>query len=183
MKRPYRFAPVAGLSIAMLMLAGCGTTPKVPRASPSLPSSASRPVPSPGLNEANYVSSAGSADLFIIKASELAQQRGQALRVREAAGRLISSHKGTSQQLSFAGRRLDLLPSATMTPVDQAAFDRLNAAVDFDSAYRSEIRAAVQRSLKIHRDYARLGSSPTLLPVAKMAAEAAERDLRLLGYL
>lgn len=135
------------------------------------------------MSDADFVNVAGSIDLFVIRASELAATRAQQLRYREVASRLIGAHRGTSQQLSFAGRRLNLLPSAIMRPDEQARLDRLMAASDFQSAYRQELTAAIRQQLSISRAYAQNGGSPTLKPVAAMVAKTGEADLRLLGYL
>src|SRR5205085_7842482 len=93
------------------------------------------------------------------------------------------AHKGTSAQLSLAGRRLNLLPSATLDAKRQAMFDALNAAPDFDSLYRQQQLAVHQEALTLHRNYAARGTSPTLRPVAAAMVPVIERHLRLLRYL
>ena len=58
---------------------------------------------------------------------------------------MIADHQGTSAQLSFGGRRLNLLPSATLLPAHQALFDELSASGDFDATYRRQ-QIAVHQS-------------------------------------
>jgi putative membrane protein len=84
--------------------------------------------------------------------------------------RLISAHQGTASQLSFAGRRLNLLPSAALLPQHQAMLDELNASGDFDRAYVRLQRSVHGQALALHNDYARRGTSPTLRRVAANAA-------------
>jgi putative membrane protein len=121
--------------------------------------------------------------LFIIGSSELALRRSSSARVREFAQMMIDAHRGTSAQLSFAGRRLNLLPSATLQPVHQAMINELEASTDFDRLYRQDQRSVHQRALALHRAYATRGRSPTLRPVAAAAVPVLERDMRLLSYL
>jgi putative membrane protein len=81
---------------------------------------------------AEFVAAAGSVDLFVIRSSELALQRSSSARVRDFAARMIEAHKGTSGQLSLAGRRLNLLPSASLRPAHQAMLDALANSASFD---------------------------------------------------
>ena len=110
-------------------------------------------------------------------------QRSSNGRVREFAAMMISAHKGTSAQLSFAGRRLNLLPSATLDAKRQAMFDSLQAAANFDGLYRQQQLTVHQDALALHRNYASRGTSPTLRPVALAMMPIVERHLRLIRYL
>lgn len=135
------------------------------------------------MDAATFVENSGSIDLLIIRSSELALQRSASPRVRDFATTMIRDHKGTSAQLSFAGRRVNALPSAILHAHQQAMLDQLLAAPDFDPAYIRLQRAAHQDALTIERAYARTGASPTLRPVAADAIPIEERHLRLLAYL
>lgn len=130
-----------------------------------------------------YVSRASSIDLFIIGASELALQRSTSSRVREVAQMMIAAHRGTSKQLSFAGRRLNLLPSATLDPRHQEMINALEASSTFDAAYRADQLAVHEEGLSLHRNFAAYGKSPTMKPVAAHAIPIFERDLRMLRHL
>ncbi|MFL6729985.1 MAG: DUF4142 domain-containing protein [Sphingomicrobium sp.] len=168
---------------AALLVAGCATSPqqRAPQPAPRLLPPA---TPLPGVvSRETYVAQAASIDLFVIRSSELALVRSPRAQVRSVASRLIETHQGTSAQLSFAGRRLNLLPPASMLPQQQAMYDQLEAAADFDRAYVRLQRAAHGAALSLHSNYARFGTSPTLRPVAANA-ETVERDhLALLARL
>ena len=160
---------------AALLAAGCATRPTaVPQRPPSRPQSVVQPAPRT-VSPATYVAQAASIDLFVIRSSELALVRSPSGSVRTFASRMIEAHQGTSAQLSFAGRRLDLLPPAAMLPEQQAMYDELDGSGDFDHTYLRLQRAVHGAALSLHANFARLGDSPTLRPVAANA-EAVERS-------
>jgi len=172
----------AVLLIAAATLAGCATKqagPTEPR--PGTPY-APRPLPGP-VSPATYVAQAASIDLFVVRASELAQQRSADPRLRNVANELMAGHNGLAAQLSFAGRRLNLLPGAAMLPQHQAMYEELAGATNFDQTYLRQQRAIHGAALSLHADYARRGSSPTLRPVAQNAATVERNHLNLLRGL
>jgi putative membrane protein len=113
----------------------------------------------------------------------MALQRSSALRIREVATRLIDAHKGSSAQLSFGGRRLNLLPSAELLPRYRALLEQLAASGDFDRDYVRQMRAVHQEAVTLHSSYAVSGSSPTLIPIAKALTPVMEQQARLISYL
>lgn len=171
------------LGLGLILLAGCGREQR--RAEPALrpPYQAPQSVAPGALSPAVYVSSASSIDLFEIRSSELALQRSNSRRVRDFATTMVEAHKGSGAQLSLAGRRLNLLPSARLSAKHQAMLDQLQSAPDFDAAYRAQQQAVHQEALTIHRTYAARGTSPTLRPVAQAMVPIVERHIRLLRYL
>lgn len=166
----FLFACAAG----SLLLAGCGRREAPPAAPP--PPSPSRIDVAP-LSPADYVATASSIDLLVIEASKLAQTKALRASVRELAARLMADHGGVSAQLSFAGRRLNLLPSATMLPRHQAMLAELKGSWDFDAGYKRIMIAAHEQGMRVHGDFARAGNSPTLRPVAEIAFPAMRRHL------
>lgn len=170
------------LALSSVMLASCAR--EAPRPAPPLPQTArgARPVPGPAASAASYVATAAAIDLFEIRSSELALQRSSNRALRDFAAMMVTAHKGTSAQLSFAGRRLNLLPSATLSPKYRAMLDALAAASDFDAAYRRQQRTVHQEALRLHADYAARGASPTLRPVAAAIGPIVERHMRMLAY-
>jgi putative membrane protein len=155
----------------MVALAGCGhqEAPPSPRPQP-LPST--QPTPSNvgrALPTTSYVATSASIDLYDIRAGELAVERASDPRLRNYATRLVDDHRGTSAQLSYAGRRLNLLPSPEMAPAHQALFDQLTAATDFDAVFRNQQIDVHQSAVRMHKAYAVRGESPTLRPVAANA--------------
>lgn len=167
------------LSFCALTLAGCATRqpgpPPAGSPGPRAPSAIPRTV-----SPATYMAQASSIDLFVIRSSELAQLRSVSPTIRQFADRMIAAHRGTSAQLSFAGRRLDLLPSASLLPQHQAMMDELAASGDFDGAYLRQQRAVHGAALSLHSNYASRGTSPTLRPVAANAAAVERSHLEML---
>ena len=172
----------AALLIAAATLAGCATKqpgPTEPR--PGTPY-APRPLPGP-VSPATYVAQAASIDLFVVRSSELAQMRSVDPRLRNLASELMAGHNGLAAQLSFAGRRLNLLPAATLLPQHQAMYEELAASANFDQTYLRQQRAIHGAAFSLHSDYARRGGSPTLRPVAQNATAVERRHLDLLRGL
>jgi predicted outer membrane protein len=120
----YDLRLLAGSLAFGLMLSGCGGGQRAPAPARTASRPATPAPVRPAIAPADYVASASALDLYVIKASELALQRSQARRVREVAERLIAAHRGSSAQLSLNGRRLNLLPSATVGPRLQALLER-----------------------------------------------------------
>jgi predicted outer membrane protein len=163
-------------------LAGCAT--RQPGPPTSEPGGTYTPRPLPGsVSAATYVAQAASIDLFVVRSSELAQLRSVDPRLRNVANTLLAGHQGLASQLSFAGRRLNLLPGASLLPQHQAMLDELAASSAFDQTYIRQQRAIHGAALSLHSDYARRGSSPTLRPVAANAAAVERNHLGLLRGL
>jgi putative membrane protein len=141
------------------------------------------PSRSPAPSDATFVAANASFDLFVIRSSELALQRSASPRVRDFAASMIAAHKGTSAQLSLAGRRLNLLPSAILRPGEQAILDALKASSRFDADFVRGQRVVHQQAVALDSAYAARGRSPTLRPVAAAALPIEQRHLRLLAYL
>jgi predicted outer membrane protein len=149
------------------------------------PPSGAVPPPSRGgaVSAADFVAINGSIDLFVIRSSELALQRSSSPRIRNFASQMIEAHKGTSGQLSFAGRRLNLLPSATLRPAEQAMLDSLRSSSQFDGEYIRDQRSVHRQAVAVDSAYAARGASPTLRPVAVAALPIEQRHLRMIAYL
>lgn len=158
---------------AVLALAGCASkpAPAPPATTFVLPSTAA------ALTPAVYMALASTSSLFAIRASELALERSTNDATRSAAQAIIADQGGVGSQLSYAGRRLDLLPSAALTDAQTAELERLRQSGNFDADYRKSVGDALARALEAHRAFASAGSSPTLRPVAEMAAPATKKDL------
>ena len=175
-----RIVPIALTALAATALAGCGTSDASRERPPAVSSRARPPVVIRPLFAADYMAAASSTDLYEIRSSELALTRARNPRHREFARMMIAAHKGTSAQLSFAGRRLNLLPAATLLPRHQALLDELTASADFDSVYRRQQIAVHEAALKLHSNFAARGESATLRPVAKNAAPIVRRHLDMM---
>jgi putative membrane protein len=177
---------IVALMLPMLPLSACGggeqpRAQAAPRAPLQYQPARAAAVATPSAR--TYFATASSIELFEILSSELALQRSANARVRDFASRMIQSHKGTSSQLSLAGRRLNLLPSATLSPTYQTELDQLRAAADFDSTYKRQQIALHRQAISLHRNYAARGASPTLRPVAQAILPVYQRHMQLLRYL
>ena len=166
----------------ILGAAGCGSLER-PTAAVPTPQRPSVSSSQPSVSAATFVAENGSIELFVIRSSELALQRSSSPRVREFAQRMIADHKGTSGQLSLEGRRLNLLPSATLATNEQTMLDGLQMSGQFDADYVRDERAVHQRLVAMDTVYAASGGSPTLKPVASAALPIEQRHLRLIAYL
>ena len=161
--------------IGTLVLSGCGRR-EAPPAPPSPPVITPPPKPVPVSAEA-YFKVESSRSLLVVRASDLAMQRSSNGRVQTIAGRLKADHTGIAAQLSMAGRRLNLLPPASLLASDQMQFDGLSRASEFDGAYLRTMKAAAENCARSHANYADNGGSPTLRPVARFAASVCQDEL------
>ena len=168
---------VTSLALSLALLGGCGGAGTSVQSASVVPAAAAAPI---ALSAAAYMSTASSIDLFEVKSAQLALERSQDPANRALAERLLSAHMGTSQQLNFAGRRLNLLPSATLDSEHQSMLDALTATSDFDNTYRAQQNIVLQEGLKLHSSYARSGGSPTLRPVAANAESVMRANLKAL---
>ena len=166
------------IAASALGLAGCASNAPQPSRPVSRPVVQQAPV-----SAATYVAQAASIDLFVIRSSELALVRSRSAQIRDAAARMIVTHQGTSAQMSLAGRRLDLLPSASMLPQQEAMYDDLQSSGDFDAAYIRLQRSIHGAALSLHSSYAGGGGSATLRPVAANAAQVERGHLEMLRNL
>ena len=132
-----------------------------------------RGIPAPQ----SYVAVASSIDVLMIRAAELAQTRSRSTALRAYASNLSQDHFSISAQLSFAGRRINQLPSGQLLDNHAARLAALHASSNFDGSYRIEVRRTLTAAYEYHNRYAQKGDSPTLRPVARYAAGVIARDL------
>jgi putative membrane protein len=163
-----------------LALAGCGGGGGRGAAVQSASISSAAAAAPVMLSAASYVALASSIDLYQVKAAQIALERAHDPANRAFAEQALTAHQGTSAQLSMAGRRLNLLPSATLDPQHQAMLDALNATSDFDNTYRGQQNIVLQEALRLHSSYAKGGQSPTLRPVAANAESVMRANLQAL---
>ena len=140
-------------------------------------------APEAAPSSAAYVASASSIELYEIESAQLALKRARTKRVRDFAAMVLQAHNLASMQLSLAGRRLNLLPSATLSAKHQAMMAELREGPDFDAVYRRQQVAVQREALAVHRNYAALGTSPTLRPVAASLAAVFQTSLGALNNL
>ncbi|MFZ5730456.1 MAG: hypothetical protein A2882_15130 [Phenylobacterium sp. RIFCSPHIGHO2_01_FULL_70_10] len=177
---------------AALLLAGCqdnedlGQTPPV---------NAAQDVASTGVGMASavvgglraetYVPAAHIADMYEIRAAEIALEKGQDARVRELAQMIISDHRTMASQIEAALPQAQLEENVTlpeqMDERRQGMIDNLQAASadTFDLAYLHQQLAAHLEALTLHSEYAEAGDSEVLKPIAAQAAEKIEKHLAM----
>lgn len=167
-------------SLMALAIAGCATreaaSVRPPVSRPPEPPRARRQLPPPVL-PADYVVKAGQYHLFIERASRIALRRAQRRRIRDIAAKLVQEHSGLATQLSLAGRRLNVLPRATLDSQFLVYLDQLSRTPSFDQWYLQHMLARHGEVLALHAAFARGGSSPTLRPVAAAAAAIERRHI------
>lgn len=170
---------ITSLTLSMTLVSGCGGGGGATSAQSAsvVPAAIAAPVV---ISAAAYVATASSIDLYQMKAAQLALQRSQDPANRAFAQHALSAHQGTSAQLSYAGRRLNLLPTATLSAEHQAMLDALAATGDFDNVYRAQQNIVLQEGVKLHSSYAKAGQSPTLRPVAANAESVMRANLNAL---
>ncbi len=181
-----RLLGMAMTGAGLLALASCGggnrdrlpPPPKVGKVAP-LSSENSAAMGSPE----RYMTLAAADTMFAIQASEIAVSRASDSKLRSVADTIARDQLGISAQLSFAGRRLNLLPSAAVTPRHRAMLDELRGAGNFDATYKRQMGEVLGSALSLHRAYASRGSSPTLRPVSAMAAPILGREVAALRRL
>jgi putative membrane protein len=171
------------LAITLLLgVSGCAGGEPPARPAPGAGWSAPR-TPMAAVSASTYVARAASIDLFVIGSSRLALQRSSSPRIRDYARSEIRAHEGLGAQLSLAGRRLNLLPSAALLPEHQVMLGQLQAAANFDGTYRRQQQAIHQQALALHANYAARGQSPTLRPVAAAAARTIREHVAIANRL
>jgi putative membrane protein len=175
----------AWCSACLIVVAGtaaCSTSSETERARPAAGvSGPQRPsVRAQALTSPAYFAQATAADLFLIRAAEIALQRPNS-RTRGVALQSKQRHEGLSAQLALAGRRLNLLPSRVLPTDYQQMLGALQSAGDFDRVYLAQQRQVLGRALRLHQTYARAGQSPTLRPVAQFGATTIAAELKRLG--
>ncbi|GAA4030355.1 hypothetical protein GCM10022281_07170 [Sphingomonas rosea] len=160
--------------VACGLLAGCATrpAPEPVRVPPRVdrPSGSSAGLVSPQ----EYVGESASRTLLLVRAAELIAERVPGL--TSEADRIAAGQRGIAAQLNLAGRRLNILPSATLRPAHAAELQFLERSADPARAWRSLAMRSIDACIIREKSYAERGSSPTLRPVARFAASVCEEQ-------
>lgn len=157
--------------VALAVAGGCARRETPPPAGPA-PRPPSVVTPAPGVEAPlAYMTTASSIDRFMIRAAELAEARARDARLRNFAAEVKRDHEAIAAQLSFAGRRLNQLPTGRLLDNHAARLAALEVSADFDAAYRREMGRSLSAAYEYHNRYASKGESPTLRPVARFAAQ------------
>lgn len=160
------------------LLAACSSRPAAVPVASVAPTGVGGPVIALPLSTAAFMEMSASAALFSVRAANLAERRTRDREILSLARMQRANGRGIGSQLSYAGRRLDLLPAARLLPHHQLALDQLIRSRDFDRAYLEQQERIIPFMLEVHRTYAERGRSPTLRPVAQLASEMLEAEAR-----
>jgi putative membrane protein len=175
-----RRAMIGAAALAALTMAGCTTR----KPAPVEPATPTRPAPvAAALSPQAYMTIVASSALLSLRSAEFAQQRVRNPALRAFAANSAVEQRGIGAQLSFAGRRINLLPWAALTPAHQAQYDELAASADVDATYRRQQLAVLAEAHAVHHSFAQRGTSATLRPVARMAGPVLQRALEALRRL
>jgi hypothetical protein len=137
-------------------------------------------VAEPTLSPEAYFAQISSLHLLVVKASdEIAAREGDS-GLGQTARRLADDHRGIAAQLSLTGRRLNLLPSAALLPKHATMLAELQASGQPPIVYVRQMKSLLPRAYAIHQRFADGGSSPTLRPIAVMAAPVIAGDYQLI---
>lgn len=114
----------------------------------------------------HYVNGAGAADLFEVKASQLALERSTNPAIREFAQHMVNAHTDSTAKLkkTLVGENVDLSPPTKLEPEKQELLDQLtNASVeDFNALYARLQVQGHEEALGLHEEYAKVGNNDTL---------------------
>ena len=138
-----------------------------------------------GLQAETYVPAAHIADMYEIRAAEIALEKAQDARVRALAPMIVSDHRTMASQIEAALPQAQLEENVTlpeqMDERRQGMIDNLQAASadTFDLAYLHQQLAAHLEALTLHSEYAEAGDSEVLKPIAAQAAEKIEKHLAM----
>ncbi|MGE4062774.1 MAG: DUF4142 domain-containing protein [Rhodospirillaceae bacterium] len=109
-----------------------------------------------------YVEDAARADLFEVKASQLALQRSQDPAIRQFAQHMVSEHTDSTNKLKVEldKAKLGIEPPKTLDSERQAMLDNLmNVGMeDFNKLYMSMQIAGHREALNLHTEFAQSGS-------------------------
>ena len=175
-----RLARIGGWTVVITaaLLAGCA--PKKAPPPPVVAPPVARPA---ALDPESYMAFTASSALFAVQASRMAEARGSTSKVKKFAAQVVMDQTGIGAQLNFAGRYIDLLPSARPLPEHQAMLDRLATSSDFDATYKGQLSRVLREAAAAHRAFEAGGDSPSLRPVARFAAPVCEKNLAALQKL
>lgn len=130
----------------------------------------------------NYVVAAADANLYLIKAAQLAATRAQRDDVKAYARRLLAETQGSHRALMAAlknDQRTIRAPSSNLSSDRAALLKLLQKAPKsaFDNLYLTQSTQVLQSAWAIHKGYAQDGTDPALRQVAGTVVPVLENEL------
>lgn len=136
-----------------------------PMLTPALAQNSKDPAAEPAphtLDLRAYVEDAANADLFEVKASQLALQRSQDPAIRQFAQHMVSEHTDSANKLKMEleKAKVEVEAPKTLAPEKQAMLDKLmNVGMeDFNKMYMSMQIAGHEEALTLHSTFAKTGN-------------------------
>jgi len=111
-----------------------------------------------------FADRAASSNMFEIRTSELALQRGRSEAVRAFAEKMIADHAAAGDQMTAAATEDGITPAAQLMPDHQEQLDRLSTldATDFDAAYLGAQLAAHTEAVTLFEGFSDQGEDGAL---------------------
>lgn len=138
-------------------------------------------APSPQIDPANYVQTAGMSDLFEVEAGKVATRRARSSEVRSFARMMVKDHTESTGKIRSAVRSSNLgiqLPAA-LDPQHQEKLAALRSVprAEFDRQYMEGQVEAHQEALKLQQSYGESGGDPNLKAVASQLTPIVQHHL------
>ncbi len=172
------------LTAGALVLAGSGALAQAvsPATTGSMSSADSGATPIAAQNEPAFVMAASDANLYQIKAAQLAVYRAQRDDVKAYAKRVQAEAQNAQKDLMASLRndqRTIKAPSSSLSSDRAALLKLLQKAPrgSFDNLYLTQSAQVQQSAWAIYKGYAEDGTDPTLKQVAGTAVPVLEQEL------
>lgn len=127
-------------------------------------------APSPQIDPANYVQTAGMSDLFEVEAGKVATRRARGSEVRSFARMMVKDHTESTRKIrdAVAASKLGIRLPTELDPQHQQKLAELRSAprADFDHLYMEGQVEGHQDALKLQQSYGESGGDPNLKAVA-----------------
>jgi putative membrane protein len=141
---------------------------------------------SASVTDTNYVAMAGASDQWEIESSRAVLAKSKNTEVVNFAQMMIDHHTGSSNKIKAAARTANITPPAPkMDAQQQRMLDEIkNAdAASVDAVYLRHQRAAHEKALSMHQNYALNGENSALKQAASEIAPVVENHIAALTRL
>lgn len=177
----------AGVALAACDNRAPGANPQADAPAPGAAAPAGQMPPAAvgtAIDPQTYVATAASADMYEIRASEMAVKRTRSDSVRDFAQRMMTEHRATTEQLARAAAATGIQVPAQMLPRHAQMLESLETATRgndpaaFDRLYLEQQRTAHAEAVDLHRNMTGRADLP-----AELATFARETLPKVEGHL
>ncbi|MGK9234191.1 DUF4142 domain-containing protein [Inquilinus limosus] len=138
-------------------------------------------APTPQIDPANYVQTAGMSDLFEVEAGKVATRRARSSEVRDFARMMVRAHTESTGKIrnAVAASNLSIRLPTELDPQHQEKLAALSSAsrADFDRLYMEGQVEGHEEALKLQQSYGDSGGDPNLKAVAMELTPIVQRHL------